>query len=110
MILAAHECVYGVLTDGGEITETLITENIDCPTYRVNGRYCIGLLQDYLDRRKGLATHYNYCPYCGKKLDHRKIKQIAKDCDQRMGDGYDDTENAHTEKDKISESGKEVGN
>lgn len=62
----SHKCVYGVLTDGGEITEDYI-----------------GLLLDYLDRRKGLATHYNYCPYCGKKLDYKKIKQIAKKYEER---------------------------
>jgi len=81
---AAHECVYGVLTEGKEITEVLIAGNIGYPKYKVNGEYRIGLLQDYLDRRKGLATHYDYCPYCGKKLDYRKIKQIAKDCEGRV--------------------------
>jgi len=77
-----HECVYGALTEGGEITEVLIAGNIGCPKYKVNGQYRIGLLQDYLDRRRGLATHYNYCPYCGKKLDYRKIKKIAKEHDE----------------------------
>lgn len=79
---AAHECVYGVLAEGEEITETLIAGNIGYPEYKVNGEYYIGLLQDYLDRRRtSLATHYDFCPYCGKKLDYRKIKQIAKDCE-----------------------------
>jgi len=86
-----HECVYGVILGdtwvengtkdrGTEITETLIGGNIDGPTYRgSDGRVHLGLLETYFDRRRRLATHYKYCPYCGKKLNFRKIKQLAID-------------------------------
>ena len=28
----------------------------------------------YLDRRRGLATLFNFCPWCGKKIDWKEIK------------------------------------
>ena len=32
-------------------------------------------LKDYADGRKGHnLTKFNYCPYCGKKIDWKKIK------------------------------------
>lgn len=76
-----HECVYGVTTEGWEITKTLLSGNIAFPKYVVKGVATIGTMQDYLDGRKGLATHYNYCPYCGRKLVYKKIKEVAMTCD-----------------------------
>jgi hypothetical protein len=29
---------------------------------------------DILDARRGLTTRLNYCPFCGKKIDWKKIK------------------------------------
>jgi len=31
--------------------------------------------RDYIDRRRGLATLFNYCPLCGKKINWRKIRK-----------------------------------
>lgn len=30
----------------------------------------------FLDGRRCLLTMYNYCPYCGKKIDWKKIKKL----------------------------------
>lgn len=32
-----------------------------------------------LDRRKCLTTMYNYCPWCGEKIDWDKIKKGLKE-------------------------------
>ncbi len=34
--------------------------------------------RDYLDKRCNLAEMFNYCPYCGEKIDWEKIKQEVK--------------------------------
>jgi hypothetical protein len=31
--------------------------------------------KDYLDRRKGLSTMFNFCPWCGLKINWRDIKK-----------------------------------
>lgn len=80
-----HECVYGVTLGGHEITETLLSGNIDFPKYRKGETLIIGTMTDYLDRRKNLATHYEFCPYCGEKLDRKKIKEVAKAVDDYFG-------------------------
>ena len=33
---------------------------------------------DYLDRRKGYSTLFNYCPYCGTKINWRQLKNELK--------------------------------
>lgn len=33
------------------------------------------LPRDYIDKRKGLSTLFNYCPLCGAKINWRKIKK-----------------------------------
>ena len=31
--------------------------------------------REFLDRRKGHMTVFNYCPYCGEKIDWKEIKK-----------------------------------
>ena len=36
-------------------------------------------LKDYSDRRKSTnITRFDYCPYCGEKIDWNKIHKISK--------------------------------
>jgi len=35
--------------------------------------------KDYVDRRKGLATLFNYCPLCGKKIEWDTIRKMLKE-------------------------------
>ena len=35
--------------------------------------------KDYLDRRRGLATLFNYCPWCGKKINWTKVRKMVKE-------------------------------
>ena len=73
-----HECVYGVIAETAqEISVTDLCNLRSTPCYMKKGRKVIGLISDYLDRRRNLATHYVYCPYCGKKLDRNFIKEYA---------------------------------
>lgn len=32
--------------------------------------------KSYIDKRKGFATLFNYCPYCGEKLNWKKLRQM----------------------------------
>ena len=72
-----RECVYGVIKETGrELTEDELWGLT--PMYKSGGVVTIGLVEDYFDRRKtNLATHYKYCPYCGKELDFKKMKKVA---------------------------------
>lgn len=31
--------------------------------------------KEFLDRRKGYMTMFNYCPYCGEKINWKEIKK-----------------------------------
>lgn len=33
---------------------------------------------DYLDRRKGYSTLFNYCPWCGSKINFKKLREAFK--------------------------------
>lgn len=37
-------------------------------------------LEDYFDKRKNTElTRFDYCPYCGKKIDWNELKRRCKD-------------------------------
>jgi hypothetical protein len=75
--------VYGVFNDDGrEVTKDTLSEP-DWPVYsHESGFFSIGSKSEWLDRRKGFITPYVYCPYCGEKLDWRKLKRWVKQIDQ----------------------------
>ena len=31
--------------------------------------------KDYIDRRRGLSTLFNFCPECGEKINWRKVRK-----------------------------------
>ena len=33
---------------------------------------------DYLDKRKGHSTLFNFCPWCGSKLDYKQLRKPFK--------------------------------
>ena len=33
---------------------------------------------EYLDGRRGWSTMFNYCPYCGRKINWRMIRKLNK--------------------------------
>ena len=37
---------------------------------------------DCFDNRKSYATHFYYCPYCGKKINWRRIRKFKKAFDK----------------------------
>ena len=80
-----HICLYGVTNDGVEITEDTISncDDIGFPEYYIKGHNnkCIGLMSDWLDKRRNLATIYKFCPHCGAKLNIKKLKNLAKSVD-----------------------------
>ena len=43
-------------------------------------------LSDYCDRRKATALfRFNYCPYCGEKIDWKALKEEAKNIQEKRG-------------------------
>ena len=81
-----HKCIIGEWLDYENTKlvtfEELITEVKDNnKTYRYAiEEYGFSLIQqlklsDYFDRRKSTnLNHFNYCPYCGEKIDWKKLK------------------------------------
>ena len=65
-----------------EIVDTLINESYSWSEYNKTMLSLCGGKQydkqykpsDFLDRRKGLLTMFNYCPYCGEKINWKEIK------------------------------------
>lgn len=88
--MSEHECVIGMLCDYDNtrlVTVGDLLREIQCQydkyEYLCNLYVECGLdkpklpytLKDYCDKRKltNLAR-FNFCPYCGKKIDWKKIK------------------------------------
>jgi len=38
-------------------------------------RQYIGKDKSFLDRRRNILTLYNFCPFCGKKINWKEIKK-----------------------------------
>ena len=80
-----HKCIIGewldehpVLVTFEELQEYVKQNN---ETYRYGIEHYgfpigqIYLLSDYFDRRKSTnLNHFNYCPYCGEKIDWKQLK------------------------------------
>lgn len=81
-----HECIVGILNnyDFGElVTLAELERNINERreyNKRIDGKaehfkYIEWSLKDYADRRKSTnLTAFSYCPYCGKEIDWKAIK------------------------------------
>lgn len=63
-----NEC-YGWNTHG----ETMASITGDHDKYTSNHKPI-----DFLDRRRGRASMFNNCPYCGERIDWRKLKELVK--------------------------------
>lgn len=75
--MSEHECIIGMYFDFDDtqlVTVGELKELIEeCPyrSYSFN---------DYCDKRKSTnLTRFEFCPYCGKKIDWKKIKEENKD-------------------------------
>jgi len=51
-------------------SDNMRSAGLDYKKYKNNYRP-----KDFLDRRKGLMTMFNNCPYCGKEINWRDIKE-----------------------------------
>jgi len=92
--MSEHECIIGLLHDSylNEITLSDLKRHIltrkemneyIIETYRCKKHPMIVPewgLKDYADRRKSTnLTRFEFCPYCGKKIDWKKIKNEEKE-------------------------------
>lgn len=76
-----HDCVYGVTNDGKEIDACFLSSGGYPKIKMKDGSIIIGHRSSYLDKRRNIATHYKFCPYCGEKLDYESIKRLVNDDD-----------------------------
>lgn len=88
--MSKHECIIGNLYDDGLHLATLkelkdyIKETKEYNLFVRNSYPSISqnllaaeyTLKDYCDKRKSTnLTRFEFCPYCGKKIDWKKIKE-----------------------------------
>ena len=88
--MSGHECIIGLLHDDHydelvtikdlfeeiKIQSTVYNDLCDMYKKYFNKKpKAPYTLKDYCDRRKSTnLTRFEYCPYCGKKIDWKKIK------------------------------------
>ena len=94
--MSEHECVIGLFSysydDTRLVTVNELLKNIQddykhydhiCnlyAQYNLDNPKTPYTLKDYVDRRKSTnLTRFEFCPYCGKKIDWKKIKEENKD-------------------------------
>jgi hypothetical protein len=57
--------VYEILAEHSRTTEMLFDHDLIKKPI---------MIKQYLDRRSGYMTFFNYCPYCGNKIKWKEIK------------------------------------
>lgn len=75
-------CLLGHLNDYDYIPlrKNTIADELKSYSESVNRMVDIGFSKervkskDYLDKRHNMSEMFNYCPYCGEKIDWKKIK------------------------------------
>ena len=92
--MSEHECIIGLLhisRDEMLVTLSDLLYDINFHMELYNGtkeeywnywasRKLPYTLNDYCDRRKSTnLTRFEFCPYCGKKIDWKKIKSEGKE-------------------------------
>lgn len=81
-----HECIVGELYDYADTRLVTVNELLeDIKIQHKTYEYALSLsmttklpymLKDYVDKRKSTnLTRFEFCPYCGKKIDQKKIKE-----------------------------------
>ena len=70
--MSEHECIIGMYYDYNNTSLVTVNELkkiiIDWPAFYS--------FNDYCDKRKSTnLTRFEFCPYCGKKIDWKKIKE-----------------------------------
>ena len=66
-----HECTIGVYYDYGNTQLVTVGELKGL----IEDWPCFYSFKDYCDKRKSTnLTRFEFCPYCGKKIDWKKIK------------------------------------
>ena len=95
--MSKHECIIGLLNDYDNTKLVIINELLQEIKDEVSVCNYLSLLykeygiidkeiestytlKDYCDKRKSTnLTRFDYCPYCGKKIDWKKIKNEGKE-------------------------------
>lgn len=84
-----HECVIGIWLDYDD-TDTVTFRQLKYEVERnaafeewknknlAGTKAKVKTLSDYTDKRKSTnLQHFDYCPYCGKKIDWKGLKDNA---------------------------------
>lgn len=74
--MSEHECIIGMYFDFDDTQLVTVSELKELIEECLYHRYSF---EDYCDRRKSTnLTRFEFCPYCGKKIDWKKIKEENK--------------------------------
>ena len=88
-----HNCIIGLIYDLDYchlITKNQLVEYVDekkelnkiAETFNYPLKQKIWELSDYADKRKSTdLTRFDFCPFCGNKIDWKKIKFITREND-----------------------------
>ena len=89
--MSEHECVIGMYYNYEEtklVTIDQLLQEIENDFKHYDLLQSLGIkrstspytLKDYCDRRKSTyLTRFEFCPYCGKKIDWNKLKSEGKE-------------------------------
>ena len=84
------DCWIGILNDYDQSdTNNLYLSDVE-NKLRERSRFSTGLAKDftlfnvykpkdYIDRRRGLTTLFNFCPLCGSKINWKEIHALVKE-------------------------------
>ena len=88
--MSEHECIIGLLHDYDDaklVTVSKLLEEIKyerqhysymcnlCKKYNIDKPTKYYTIKDYCNKRKSTnLERFEFCPYCGKKIDWKKIK------------------------------------
>ena len=84
------DCWLGILNDYdqcetndlhlSDVKEKLLDRSkLSKDLHFISNRFLVFEAADYIDRRRGLATLFNYCPLCGAKINWIKIRKGVKE-------------------------------
>ena len=70
--MSEHKCVIGMYF---EYDDTQLVTVDELKALAEETLFCCYSFKDYCDKRKSTnLTRFEFCPYCGKKIDWKKIK------------------------------------
>lgn len=68
------DCWIGILNSYDQTDENNLNINSYISKLKTLSDLTLIFAKDYIDKRKGLSTLFNFCPNCGKKINWVKLR------------------------------------